>query len=77
MKIEKAIVRVEKIRSLLFVIEELKEGRIVLAVKTLRQLTGLSVHEAAKATAIARGEESQDEVGEEVREVGLLLKKFL
>ena len=72
-----AIVRVEGIRSLLFAIEELKEGRRVLAVKLLRPLTGLTIPELAKATAIACGEAPQGEVSEEAREVGLILKKFL
>ena len=77
MEIKNAIDRVEKIRSLLLVIEELKEGRWVLAVKLLRPLTGLTFTELAKATAIACGEEPQGEVSEEAREVGLILKKFL
>ena len=77
MEIRDAIVRAEKIRSLLFAIEELKEGRTVLAIKTLRPLTGLTIPELAKATSIACGEEPQGEVSEEAREVGLLLKKFL
>ena len=72
-----AIVRVEGIRSLLFAIEELKEGRRVIAVKLLRPLTGLTIPELAVATAIACGESPQGEVSEEAREVGLILKKFL
>lgn len=77
MEIKNAIVRAEKIRSLLFAIEELKEGRIVLAVKILSPLTGLTIPELAKVTAIACGEEPQGEVSGEAREVGLILKKFL
>ena len=77
MEIKDAIIRVENIRSLLFVIEELKEGRRVLAVKLLSPLTGLTIPELAKATTIACGEEPQGEVSEEAREVGLILKKFL
>ena len=77
MEIKNAIVRAEKIRSLLIALDELKEGRRVIAVKILRQLTGLSIAELAKATAIACGEEPQGEVSEEAREVGLILKKFL
>ena len=77
MEIKNAIVRAEKIRSLLFAIEALKEGRIILAVKILSPLTGLTIRELAKATTIARGEEPQGEVSEEAREVGMLLKKFL
>ena len=75
MEIKKAIVRAEKIRSLLFVIEELREGRVVLAVKTLRSLTGLTVREATYAVTIALGEEPQAQVSEEAKDVGLLLKK--
>ena len=77
MEIKNAIVRAEKIRSLLFVIEDAQEGRVVTAVKGLRSLTGLSVREAAAAITIARGEEPQGDVGESAREVGLLLKQFL
>ena len=77
MEIKDAIVRVEKIRTLLFAIEELKEGRRVLAVRILRPLTGLTIPELAKATTIACGEEPQGEASEEAKEVGLLLKKFL
>ena len=77
MEIKNAIVRAEKIRSLLFAIEELKEGRTVLVVKILRPLTGLTIPELAKATTIACGKEPQGEVSEEAREVGLILKKFL
>lgn len=77
MEIKNAIARAEEIRSLLFAIEELKEGRRVMAVKLLRPLTGLTLPELAKATAIACGEEPQGEVSEEAREVGLILKKFL
>ena len=77
MEIKNAIVRAENICSLLFAIEELKEGRRVLAVKLLRPLTGLTLPELAKATAIACGEAPQGEVSEEAREVGLILKKFL
>ena len=77
MEVKDAIVRVEKIRSLLFVIEELKEGQKVLAVKALRGLTGLTIRESATAIALALGEEPQGEASEEAKEVGLLLKKFL
>ena len=77
MKLKEAAVRVEKIRSLLFVIEVLKEGQKVLAVKALRSLTGLTIRESATAIALACGEEPQGEVSEEAKEVGLLLKKFL
>ena len=77
MKLKEAAVRVEKIRSLLFVIEVLREGQKVLAVKALRGLTGLSIRESATAIAIALGEGPQGEVSEEAKEVGLLLKKFL
>ncbi len=77
MEIKNAIVRAEKIRSLLFAIEELKEGRRVLAVRLLSPLTGLTIRESAKAITIARGEEPQGEVSEETREIGLILKKFL
>ena len=77
MKLKEAAVRVEKIRSLLFVIEVLREGQKVLAVKALRGLTGLTIREVATAIAIALGEEPQGEVSEEAKEVGLLLKKFL
>ena len=77
MEIKNAVERVEKIRSLLFVIEELREGRKVLAVKTLRHLTGLTIPASGKAVAIALGEEPQGEASEEAKEVGLLLKKFL
>ena len=77
MEIKNAIVRAENIRSLLFAIEALKEGRRVLAVKILGPLTGLAILELAKATAIACGEVPQGEVSEEAREVGLILKKFL
>ena len=77
MEIKNAIERTEKIRSLLFVIEELRDGRNVLAIKTLRQLTGLTTPESGKAVAIAFGEEPQGGVSEEAKEVGLLLKKFL
>ena len=77
MEIKKAIVRAEKIWSLLFVIEELREGKRVLAVKALRGLTGLTIRESATAIALACGEEPKGKVSEEAREVGLLLKKFL
>ena len=77
MELKEAAVRVEKIRSLLFVIEVLREGQKVLAVKALRGLTGLSIRESATAIAIALGEGPQGEVSEEAKEVGLLLKKFL
>ena len=77
MEIKNAIERVEKISSLLFAIEELREGRKVLATKVLRSLTGLSFPELAMATTIACGKEPQGEVSEEAREVGRLLKKFL
>lgn len=77
MEIENAIDRVEKIRSLLLVIEELKEGRWVLAVKLLRPLTGLPIPELWVAVSIARGEEPQGEASEEAKEIGRLLKKFL
>ena len=77
MEIKNAIERAEKIRSLLFVIEELREGRKVLAIKAIRQLTGLSIPESGKAVSIACGEEPQGDVSEEAKEVGLLLKKFL
>ena len=77
MEIKDAIVRTEKIRLLLLAIEELKEGRMVIAVKMLRTLTGLTTPEVAKATVIACGEEPQGEASEEAREVGLILKKFL
>ena len=77
MELKEAIARAEKIRSLLFVIEVLKEGQKVLAVKALRGLTGLAIRESAKATAIALGGEPKGEVSEEAKEVGLLLKKFL
>ena len=77
MEIKNAIERAEKIRSLLFVVEELREGRIVLAIKTIRQLTGLTTPESGEAVAIARGEELKGDVSEEARGVGLLLKKIL
>ena len=77
MEIKEAIVRAEKIQSLLFAIEELKEGQRMLAVKILLPLTGLTIHELVKATTIALGEEPKDEASAEAREVGLLLKKFL
>lgn len=77
MEIKNAIACIEKILSLLFVIEELQEGRTVLAVKALRQLTGLAIPELGKAVQIARGEEPQGDVSEEAKEVGLRLKKFL
>ena len=77
MEIKNAIDRVEKIRSLLLAIEELKEGRWVLAVKLLRPLTGLTFPELCVAVTIARGEEPQGEASEEAKEVGRLLKKFL
>lgn len=77
MEIKNAIARVENIRSLLMAIEDVKEGRLVLAVKILRPLTGLTTHESWKAVAIARGEGPQGEVSEEAKEVGQLLKKFL
>lgn len=77
MEIKNAIVRAEKIRSLLFVIEDAQERRMVTAVKGLRSLTGLSLREAAASITIARGEEPQVEASEEAREVGLILKKFL
>ena len=77
MEIKNAIERAEKIQALLFAIEEMREGRKVLAVKILRPLTGLSIPELAKATAIACGESPCGEVSEGAREVGLLLKKFL
>ena len=73
----KAIVRVEKIHSLLFAIEEMKEGRRVVAIKTLRSLTGMAIPELASAVAIAFGETPQGEVSEEAREVGMLLKRLL
>lgn len=77
MEIKNAIARAERVQSLLYAIEALKEGRVVTASKGLRALTGMSVHEAVKATTIARGEEPQGEVSEEAREIGRLLKKFL
>ncbi len=77
MEIKNAIVRAEKIQSLLYAIEAVQEGRVVTAIKILRSLTGLSVHEVAASITIARGEEPQGEVSEEAREVGLILKKFL
>ena len=77
MEIKNAIVRAEKIRSLLLAVEEIKEGSWVMAVKILRPLTGLSIPELAKSTRIARGEEPRGDVSEEAKEVGLLLKKFL
>ena len=77
MEIKNAIVRAEKIHSLLLAVEEIKDGRRLLAVKILQPLTGLPIPELAKATAIACGEEPQGEVSEEAREVGMLLKKFL
>ena len=77
MEIKNAIERAEKIRSLLFVIEGLRDGRNVLAIKTLRQLTGLTITDSGKAVAIALGEEPKGGVSEEAKEVGLLLKKFL
>ena len=77
MEIKNAIARAEKIRALLFVVEELREGRIVLAIKALRQLTGLPIPELGKAVSIARGEEPQGDVSKEAKEVGRLLKKFL
>lgn len=77
MEIKNAIVRAEKIKSLLLAVEEIKDGRLVLAVKILRPLTGLSIPELAQSLKIARGEAPLGEVGEEAREVGLLLKKFL
>ena len=77
MEIKDAIVRAEKIRSLLIALDELKEGRRVIAVKILRELTGLTTPEVAKATVIACGEEPQGEASEEAREVGRILKKFL
>ena len=77
MEIKNAIERVGKIRFLLFAIEELREGRKALAIKTLWSLTGLSTPELGKAIAIAFGEEPQGEASEAAKEVGLLLKKFL
>lgn len=77
MEIKNAIVRAEKVQSLLYAIEAVKERRVVVAIKILRPLTGLSIPELAKAATIACGEEPQGEVSEEVKEVGLLLKKFL
>ena len=77
MEIKNAIVRAEKIQSLLLAIEAVQEGRVMTAVKILRSLTGLSAPALGKAVAIARGEESKGEVSEEAKEVGLLLKKFL
>ena len=77
MEIKEAIVRAEKIHSLLFAMEELKGGRKALAIKALRSLTGITIPELAKAIAIAFGERPQGEVSAEVREVGMLLKKFL
>ena len=77
MEIKEAIVRAEKIHSLLFAIEELKEGRKVLAIKTLRSLTGMTIPELDKAITIACGSSPQGEVSAEAREVGMLLKKFL
>ena len=77
MEIKNAIVRAEKVQSLLYAIDAVQEGRVVTAVKILSPLTGLTIRELVKATTIARGEESQGEVSEEAREVGLILKKFL
>lgn len=77
MEIKNAIVRAEKVQSLLYAIEAVKERRVVVAIKLLRSLTGLSVHAAAASIAIACGEEPKGEVSEEAREVGLILKKFL
>ena len=77
MEVKDALVRTEKIRTLLFALKELKEGRILLAVKSLRELTGLTAAELAKAIAIASGEEPQGEASEEAKEVGRLLKKVL
>lgn len=77
MEIQNAVARVEKIQSLLYVIDEVQEGRMATAIKILRDLTGLSVREAAASITIARGEEPKGEVGEGSREVGLLLRKFL
>lgn len=77
MEIKNAIVRAEKIQSLLYAIDAVKERRVMTAVKILRSLTGLTIPEVAKATAIACGEEPRGEVSEEAREVGLILKKFL
>lgn len=77
MEIKNAIVRLEKIQSLLLAIEAVKERRLMTAVKILRALTGLYAHEVAYSITIARGKELQVEVSEEVREVGLILKKFL
>ena len=77
MEIKNAIVRAEKIHSLLYAIEAVQERRVAVAVKLLRALTGLSVREAVASINIACGEEPQGEVSEEAREVGLLLKKFL
>lgn len=77
MEIKNAIVRAEKIQYLLFTIEAVQEGRVAVAVRLLRVLTGLSDRESAALITIACGEEPQGEVREEVREVGLLLKKFL
>ena len=77
MEIKNAIARAEKIQSLLLVIEAVQEGRVVMAVKILRSLTGLTIPASGKAVTIALGEEPQGEVSEEAKEVGLLLKKFL
>lgn len=77
MEIKNAIVRAEKIQSLLMAIEEVKEGSEVLAVKLLRPLTGLTIPELLKSVKIARGEAPRGEVSEEAKEVVLLLKKFL
>ena len=77
MEIKNAIVRAEKIHTLLYAIEAVQERRMVMAVKLLRALTGLSVREAAASITIACGEEPQGEVSEGAKEVGLLLKKFL
>ena len=77
MEIKNAIERAEKVRLLLFAIEELREGRKVLSIKAIRQLTGLSIPESGKAVSIAFGEEPQGEASEAAKEVGLLLKKFL
>ena len=77
MEIKNAIVKVEKVQSLLYAIEAVKERRVVVAIKILRSITGLSVHETAASITIACGKEPQGEVSEEAREVGLILKKFL
>ncbi len=77
MEIKNAIVRLEKIQSLLLAIEAVKERRVMTAVKILRAITGLSGLELASSITIARGEEPQGEASEAAKDVGLLLKKFL